>query len=113
MKAQRASLWAVLRQLLPALAVCALFAAAGILHAGGRLLVVRAGYKLSDLQAENRVLTRENDRLRLELATLKGPGRLEQVARGELGMAPPSANQVITMTPAPRLGRTSPKGTPR
>ena len=112
MKGTRTSLWSVLRQLLPAFCVCAAFVAAGILHAGGRLLVVRTGYTLSELQSENRVLTRENDRLRLELATLKGPGRLEQVARNQLGMAPPTATQVITMTPAPRLGRAAPRERP-
>ncbi|MBL8934128.1 MAG: cell division protein FtsL, partial [Archangium sp.] len=33
---------------------------------------------------------RENDQLKLELATLKGPQKLEAVARTKLGMVPPS-----------------------
>jgi cell division protein FtsL len=110
---QRATLWSVVRQLLPAFLLCAAFVGAGIVHASGRMLVVRTGYRLSELQSENRALTRENDRLRLELATLKGPGRLEKLAREQLGMGPPAATAVVTGPPAPRLGRPSPKESPR
>jgi cell division protein FtsL len=59
-----------------------------------------------------RTLTRENDRLKLELATLKNPARLERLAREKLGMAMPSGPVVIAVPserPVParaaRLGR--------
>lgn len=94
---QRASLWSVVKQLLPAFLVCGAFAFAGIVHAGGRVLVVRTMYKVSELQSESRTLTRDNDRLRLELATLKGPGRLERMARDRLGMAQPAPAAVVTL----------------
>jgi cell division protein FtsL len=48
-----------------------------------------------------RTLTRENDRLKLELATLKNPARLERLAREKLGMAMPSGPVVIAV-PAER-----------
>lgn len=100
----KASVFAVLQQLLPAFLFFSLFAAVGILHVSSRVLVVRSGYKLSDLQNDNRQLVREHDRLRLELATLKNPMRLEQLARRDLQMAPPAPGTVITLA-APRLGR--------
>jgi cell division protein FtsL len=101
-----ASLWGVLRQLLPAFLVCCLFAAVGILHVSGRVLVVSTGYRLSELEQQNRALVRERDRLRLELTTLKNPARLERLAREELGMGPPPPGAVVTLPPSPaRLGR--------
>lgn len=102
-KSSKASLLSVLWQLLPAFLVCSLFAAVGILHVSSRVLVVRSGYKLSDVQNENRQLVREHDRLRLELATLKNPMRLEQLARNDLKMTPPPPGTVISLVP--RLGR--------
>lgn len=101
----RTSLFTVLLHLLPAFLFCGVFAAVGILHVSSRVLVVRTGYRLSELQSEHRVLGREHDRLKLELATLKSPNRLEKVARNDLGMGPPSPNAVITLVSTPRLGR--------
>ncbi len=117
---QRASLWSVVKQLLPAFLVCGAFAFAGIVHAGGRVLVVRTMYKVSELQSESRTLTRDNDRLRLELATLKGPGRLERMAREQLGMAQPAPAAVVTLKGGPAdakrtrvAARNAPKESPR
>jgi cell division protein FtsL len=106
------TLWGVMGQLLPAALLCALFAGVGIVHVSSRVLVVRTGYTLSTLEQESRELQRENDRLKLELATLKSPSRLEQVARAELRMGPPGAGAVFTLQKpgAARLGRTPPAG---
>lgn len=100
MNKSRVSIFSVVLHLLPAFLLCAMFAAVGIMHVSSRVLVVRVGYALSDLQSESRALTRENDRLKLELATLKTPTRLEKAAREDLGMAPPNAAQVISLAPA-------------
>ena len=100
------TLRAVFLQLLPALLIGALFAGVGIVHVCARVFVVRTGYQLSELEAEHRALTRENDRLKLELATLKNPTRLEKIAREELGMIPASPGDVTTLVPSPRLART-------
>jgi cell division protein FtsL len=106
MSAKTVSLWSVLVHLLPAFLFAGLFAAVGVMHVSSRVLVVRAGYGLMDLEAENRTLTSENDRLKLELATLKNPARLEKIAHEELGMAPASPRDVLTVVGSPRLGRT-------
>jgi cell division protein FtsL len=87
----------VLLHLLPAVLLFALFAGVGILHVTSRVLVVDMGYRLSKAQAEERALTRENDRLKLELATLKNPARLEKLAREKLGMSMPSGPLVIAL----------------
>jgi cell division protein FtsL len=91
---RRVSLGQVLSQFLPVLLCWGLLAAVGILHVASRSQVVDAAYKLSSLEAENRTLLLDNDRLKLELATLKRPARLEALARTRLGMAPPDAAAV-------------------
>ena len=94
---RRPTLGIVLRQLLPAAAVAALLAAVGILHVAARTEVVDTGYLLSHLEAESRALTLENDRLRLELATLKRSARLEKLGRENLGMAPPAPGAITVL----------------
>ena len=90
----------VLMHLLPAVLLFALFAAVGILHVTSRVLVVDMGYRLSRAQSEGNTLTRENDRLKLELATLKAPARLERLAREQLGMRMPAGSAVVSLPPA-------------
>jgi len=97
--ARRPTLGVVLRQLLPGAVVAALLAAVGILHVAARTEVVDTGYTLSHLEGENRALTLENDRLRLELATLKRSARLETLARDSLGMAAPAQGSVTVLSP--------------
>ncbi|MGE6763138.1 cell division protein FtsL [Corallococcus sp. AB049A] len=87
----------VLLHLLPAVMLFTLFAGVGILHVTSRVLVVDMGYRLSNAEGESRSLTRENDRLKLELATLKAPARLERVAREQLGMAMPKGSAVVSL----------------
>jgi cell division protein FtsL len=89
----------VLLHLLPAVLLAALFAAVGILHVTSRVFVVDMGYRLSQAESEGRALTRENDRLKLELATLKAPARLERLAREKLGMSMPAGSAVVALQP--------------
>jgi len=93
-KGRRVSLGAVLGQMLPVVLCFGLLGAVGILHVASRSQVVDAAYQLSALEGENRTLLLDNDRLKLELATLKRPARLEALARTRLGMAPPEAAAV-------------------
>lgn len=96
-RASGVSVGSVLFHLLPAVFLFALFAGVGILHVTSRVLVVDMGYRLSKAETEERALTRENDRLKLELATLKNPARLEKLAKEKLGMAMPSGPLVIAL----------------
>ena len=86
-------------RLLPAALLSALFAAVGVWHVASRVVVVRAGYRLSQLTQENEALSREHDRLKLELATLKSPQRLEKLARERLAMGAPAPGAVIRVSP--------------
>ncbi len=89
------SLSVILLEIFPAALAVALLAAVGIVHVTSRVLVVSVGYELSKHDAAATELTRENDRLKLELATLKAPARLEQAARTRLGLKPPPASAVV------------------
>ncbi|MFL5354412.1 cell division protein FtsL [Archangium sp.] len=96
-RASGVSVGSVLTHLLPAVLLFALFAGVGILHVTSRVLVVDMGYRLSKAETEERALTRENDRLKLELATLKNPARLEKLAKEKLGMSMASGPLVIAL----------------
>jgi cell division protein FtsL len=80
----------ILGEILPAALAVGLLVVVGIIHVTSRVLVVSQGYALSRLDAQSTELTRENDRLKLELATLKGPSKLETVARTRLGLVTPT-----------------------
>ena len=89
------SLTVIAGEILPAALVVALLAIVGVIHVTSRVMVVRRGYELSKLDAQTTDLTRENDQLRLELATLKSPSRLESMARSKMGLVPPGATSVV------------------
>ena len=60
------------------------------------LVVVRSGisasrgYALVATQNHAQQLEQENERLKIEIAKLKSPGRIKQIARDELGMDVPN-----------------------
>lgn len=94
---RRPTVLTVLAQVLPLALVGLCFAGVGVVHVTSRVMGVKVGYRLSTLEQEGRALTGENDRLRLELATLKSPARLERIARDQLGMVRPPAGTVVTI----------------
>lgn len=55
---------------------------------------VRLSYRLDRLRTSQAELEEANRQLRVELATLKALSRIEAKARIELGMVPPSGDQV-------------------
>lgn len=67
---------------------------AGIMVAailGGRVVKAGAGYELVSMQREMVQLTRDNEELSLEVAELKSPTRIQQIAQDKLGMVLPDA----------------------
>jgi cell division protein FtsL len=82
-------------RVLGAASLAALLGAVGVFHVWSRTQVIDAGYELARLETEHRRLVSERDRLRIEVATLRAPGRLEQFARARLGMAPPAPGAVV------------------
>lgn len=51
--------------------------------------IVRSGYNLVQLKAQAAKLEKENELLRLDIAKLKSPQRIQQIATSQLGMVMP------------------------
>lgn len=74
----------------------ALLVLACIVHVWVRLQVIRVGYDLSAARNLQLRLDHERRELEIELATLRDPARIEEVAR-RLGMTAPRAGQVVVL----------------
>lgn len=68
-----------------------------LLHVWLRLQVVHMGYVLSATSKLRGQLEQENRELKVELATLTSPDRLEAMARKRLGLASPKKGQVVIL----------------
>jgi cell division protein FtsL len=66
-------------------------------HVWLRLQVVQMGYVLSTTSKLQSKLEQEQNELKVELATLMSPERLEAMARKRLGLVPPEKGQVIVL----------------
>ena len=77
------------------LALCLVVVA--LLHVWLRLQVVQMGYALSTTSKLQNQLEQESRELKVELATLTSPERLEAMARKRLGLVPPEKGQVIVL----------------
>jgi len=62
-----------------------------------RIQVIQLGYEISNVLKVERILTEENKKLRVEIATLKSYARIEKLAAEELRMAKPKPEQVIVI----------------
>jgi cell division protein FtsL len=62
-----------------------------------RLQVIHVGYELSAARRMQLRLEHEQRELAVELATLRDPGRLGDVARRRLGMSDPAKGQVVIL----------------
>jgi cell division protein FtsL len=79
--------------------------AAFVTHLHVRFDIIQAGYSLSQAQAEQRQLRLAQRELRLELATIKEPGRIERQARELLGMDRPNHDRIIRLGDGTQLAR--------
>lgn len=68
-----------------------------LIHVWLRLQVVHTGYVLSTTSKLQSRLEQENRELKIELATLTSPERLELLARQRLGLRAPEKGQVIVL----------------
>ncbi len=74
-----------------------IFLGVALLHVWLRLQVVHMGYVLSTTSKLQSQLEQEQRELKVELATLMSPDRLESMARRRLGLASPEKGQVIVL----------------
>ena len=64
-------------------------AAAAMLITMQNEMITRAGYDLVELKAQVVKVEKDNEILRLDIAKLKSPDRIQQIATGKLGMIVP------------------------
>ena len=87
---RRPNLW-------PVLGFIALLLSVSLFFVWSRVQVTGLEYEMSQLQSTLRDLRQEKSNLRLEAASLRSPERIERVARQELHLRLPTADQVITV----------------
>lgn len=85
------------RILFPALLLGSSLVGLALLHVWLRLQVIHVGYVLSTTSKVQSQLEQENRELKLELATLTSPDRLEEKARVRLGLREPEKGQVVIL----------------
>lgn len=83
--------------LLPVLGFIALLMGVSLFFVWSRVQVTGLEYEISQLESSLRSVQQETSNLRLEAASLSNPERIERVARKELNLRLPSAEQVITV----------------
>ncbi len=55
------------------------------------------GYAITTQAQEHTKLTAQKKNLKIEVAVLKSPQRIERIARKKMGLKTPSQNQIITI----------------
>jgi len=85
------------RELLALLGTGALLVAVVLLYVFQHIQVVRLGYEGERLRRERAALVEQGKILTLEVAGLRAVKRVEEVARGELGMVTPAPGQIIVV----------------
>jgi len=81
---------------LPALlTILALLTAVSIFHVWSRVKVVDLNLQLGESRKQFKEMQQEQSRLKLEVASLKTPSRIEAFAHQELGLSLPTNQQVV------------------
>lgn len=77
-----------------------------LLYVGGKVTIMRLGYRIEALEREKQELERANRSLRIEASSLAAPARIEEIATKKLGMArPPKENIVVVKRKEDSRGR--------
>ena len=74
-----------------------LFTIVSVFHVWSRFKLVDLNLQISDSSRQLKETEQEQKRLKLEIASLRTPSRIESIAKGELGMALPNKQQVIVV----------------
>ncbi len=85
------------RQVFITLAMLVCFMGTGIGYVWSNFERTQIGYSLSQLHKEEMRQKEINQKLKLELATLKSPQNLERLAIERLGLSPPKPEQIILL----------------
>lgn len=74
-----------------------LFVAGLLAYTWCRVQYVKVGYELSQVTERHDALVTVQNNLKVELARLKSPARIEKIAKDKLGLITPTPDQVITL----------------
>lgn len=77
------------------LMVMVLLTLVSVFHVWSRVKMVDLNLQLGDAGRTVKQLKEDNERLRIEVGSLKNPARIEALATGELGMELPKEQQVV------------------
>ncbi len=77
--------------------VMVLLTLVAIFHVWSRVTVIDLNLQLSESSRILKEQQQEQNRLTLEVASMKNPARVEALAKGELGMALPTEQQVVVV----------------
>jgi len=69
----------------------------GLVYTWSAGQVIHVGYQISSLQEDLGQANDLNRKLRLELASLRRPERIEALATGELGLVKPAPERVVVL----------------
>lgn len=70
-----------------------------LFYVWSRVRLVQVGYEVTELERKTQALSKEAQGLELEIAGLKSPKRLKEIAEKRLNMRPPTAEQIILVKP--------------
>lgn len=77
------------------LLIVAAFVFCALFFAWSRLEIVQKGYAISQANQAYESLVKENQCLRVEVASLSSPSRIEKIAKDKLGLVNPKQEKVI------------------
>jgi cell division protein FtsL len=72
-----------------------LFTVVSVFHVWSRFRLIELNLEISNSSRQFKEAEQEQKRLKLEVASLRTPSRIEAIAKSELAMALPSQQQVI------------------
>jgi len=75
--------------------VMAVFIAELLIYTWSRVQCVKVGYEISNENNKNRNLINLQNNLKVELARLKSPERLADIARNQLNLKTPTPEQMV------------------
>ncbi len=79
------------------IALMLMFFAEALFYAWCRVQCVNAGYAIDHETGRHRALFTARNNLKIELARLKAPARIETIARSNLGLAMPDTQQTVVI----------------
>jgi cell division protein FtsL len=77
------------------LVVAMVFIGSSLFYVWSHHQIISLGYETSQASREEQAFLQENKQLRLELAALKAPSRIEKLAQQRLGLGTPQKEQLI------------------